>query len=349
MQRQAKVFVKTFWGLADSMVLRVLYSAQVDVAPGCSVPFEASRAEADDQADGSFPQSAAKTAPCELLVRAAEDGDHAMVRTLLGRFADPDSREHRIHPRSLDLNARCALHYAAEYNHVEILKTLLAAHADPNATTSDGDQMTPLGYAALSNSPECARLLVEAGANPAQASTEGCNAADLARGDLQGWLLDLLEARFASEASSSRPDFFASQSLVRAAGEGKLDTVDRLLSIRADPNSHDGTHTALQRAVCARSYTMITRLLEAGASPHLPAPGAADNDASGLFALHLAAKVGPLDLVQMLIDADADPSQGSVPDGKLAVECVRLFGTQESSILQERLRPLTSAARPPAR
>ena len=58
-------------------------------------------------------------------MRAVEDGDASLVDDLLGRFADPNSRERRIHPQSLDPQSRCALHYAAELSRMTILPRLL--------------------------------------------------------------------------------------------------------------------------------------------------------------------------------------------------------------------------------
>ena len=63
-------------------------------------------------------------------MRAVEDGDQMLVDDLLRRFADPNSRERTIHPRSLDMQSRCALHYAAELNRIDILRTLLRSKAE---------------------------------------------------------------------------------------------------------------------------------------------------------------------------------------------------------------------------
>ena len=62
-----------------------------------------------------------------------------------------------------DWTAKPALHYAAEYGHLEIVELLLANGADVNRR--DDDQATPLYFAAVGGFVEVARLLLDYGAD----------------------------------------------------------------------------------------------------------------------------------------------------------------------------------------
>lgn len=89
--------------------------------------------------------------------------------------------------------------------------------------------------------------------------------------------------------------------LVKAAGRGKLKTVEKLLDRGADPDSVDRFgFTALQRAVQGSEAEVVRLLLQRGA----------DADATGgsadLPPLHRAAKEDSIELARLLIDAGAE-------------------------------------------
>ena len=72
-----------------------------------------------------------------------------------------------------------ALHMAAMNPDLAVLRTLLAAGADPNARDADG--ATPLHMAAYASRPVHTRLLLEAGSDPLLKTNNGRDAAAMAR------------------------------------------------------------------------------------------------------------------------------------------------------------------------
>ena len=219
---------------------------------------------------------------------------------------------------------------------------------------------------------QACELLIAAGADASLCNVGGYNAADIAPAGspLQTFLFDILSAKFSggavtntalapsriprhpptrslrsasltSERRRAQNGFFGSYALVAAAEAGDASRAQTLLSMRANPNSHNGTHSAMQRACVLRRMPLVKLLLVAGASPHLAPPGTSIDGATGsisrsllkredrgLGALHLAARSGPLQLVLMLLEVGADPYQESAGRDLLPVECVTVFRTQ---------------------
>ena len=88
---------------------------------------------------------------------AAMDGDLLQVEELV-RAGFPVS--------SFDSLGKTPLHYAAENEHLEVIRSLLESGADVNAHKVSIVSNTPLGEVSGSCSLEVARLLIEAGADP---------------------------------------------------------------------------------------------------------------------------------------------------------------------------------------
>ena len=78
-----------------------------------------------------------------------------------------------------DEERRSLLHWAADGNHKEAIRVLVALGADINAL--DDEELSPLTYAVCNDYVEAVKLLVELGAD--NASAKG-----FARGDLVGML-----------------------------------------------------------------------------------------------------------------------------------------------------------------
>ena len=112
------------------------------------------------------------------------------------------------------------------------------------------------------------------------------------------------------------------------------------MQVRAEPNSTDGSHTALCRACENQRYELVSILLEHGAR-------ASDIAPSGTTALHCAARAGPKRLVTHLIEAKADPLRAHTAEGTLPVEMV--IGVWASARAKRRRCTRCCAARPLAR
>lgn len=81
----------------------------------------------------------------------------------------------------MDLNVRdnlgqAALHHAAYFDNLTVLKALLAAGADPNVRNDRGN--TPLQVAFRSGREKTVRLLLAAGADPSARNRDGMQALD---------------------------------------------------------------------------------------------------------------------------------------------------------------------------
>ncbi len=89
---------------------------------------------------------------------AAMSGDVAALKKAIKEGADLNAIDVRT-----SRNGRCALNWAAWYNHAEAIKELLKGGADINGVNLTG--FTPIHHAAEAGSPEAARVLIEAGAD----------------------------------------------------------------------------------------------------------------------------------------------------------------------------------------
>jgi ankyrin repeat protein len=138
---------------------RVLIEAGADVRAQNHVQMQAIHEAANAEVAGLLAAAGAEIDAIDgtgrwLLRNAAEEGNLAFVQALLKLGARADTN---------NIGAT-ALHSATSNDHLEVMRALLDAGADPNA--ADVDEWTPLNYAW---SVEGARLLLEAGADPSRA------------------------------------------------------------------------------------------------------------------------------------------------------------------------------------
>lgn len=118
---------------------------------------------------------------------AAISGDVEVLKKAIKDGADLNAMDVRT-----SRNGRCALNWAAWYNHAEVIKELLEGGADINGVNLTG--FTPIHHAAEAGSPEAARVLIEAGADVNLPSFAGDTPLQRARRDGHQEVARLLEA-----------------------------------------------------------------------------------------------------------------------------------------------------------
>ncbi|MFD5216975.1 ankyrin repeat domain-containing protein [Streptomyces tendae] len=155
------------------------------------------------------------------LVRAARDGDAAEVVRLLDAGVPVDA---------LDDDARTALDLAAQENHADVVRVLLAAGADTAAHAGPYHDLTPLTCAAMVGSTDAVAALLDAG------------------------------------VSMGAQDRIPYTPLVLAAGDNRPKTVALLIDRGADPEDRAMKgRTALEWAACRGAVESVVVLLKRGA------------------------------------------------------------------------------------
>ncbi|KAG2316182.1 hypothetical protein Bca52824_019304 [Brassica carinata] len=225
-----------------------------------------------------------------------------------------------------DANKRGALHFAAREGQTEICRYLLE-ELKLDADTKDEAGDTSLVHAARQGQTGTAKYLLDHGADPNVASELGATALHHAAGTGEIELLKELLSRGVpvdSQSESGTP-------LIWAAGHDQKDAVQVLLEHNANPNAEteDGV-TPLLSAVAAGSVACSNLLAMAGAKANVFAGGATP--------LHIAADIGDVELIIVLLKAGADPDQKD-EEGNRALEVAAL---RENRTIVETLFPLTT-------
>ncbi len=108
--------------------------------------------------------------------------------------------------------------------------------------------------------------------------------------------------------------------LIRAAKEGDVGELERLLAAGADPSATGRHgHSALYEAAKRGDPAIVQRLLDAGANP---------NEVGRAIALHEAASQGHEEIVRLLLASGAIPDLGG-SHGQTALECAASGGRLE--------------------
>ncbi len=211
---------------------------------------------------------------------AAMERDHAAVQLLLKQKADVNAAQG---------DGTTALHWSAYHDDLEMMQWLIQAGADLSATTRLG-AMTPLAIAATNGNAATVQLLLEAGADPNAANSNGTTP------------------------------------LMMAAAAGKPEAIKLLLDAGADPNARDLTNdqtpvmfaAALNRGEAIRllagrgaDVDVLSAVSEAGANQSSHAAERAKNVASvgGNAVLNFAAREGQFEAVKALLEAGAEVNQ----------------------------------------
>jgi ankyrin repeat protein len=250
----------------------------------------------------ALPAMSGDTGP---LFEAIRNGDLSIVKTHL-------SREELNAP---DGSGRTPLMHAAAFGNVETLRVLLDAGAEVNARNRA--DATALLWAA--GDPEKARLLIERGADVKMQSKQGRTPLMVAASRPgNSAVVALLLAKGADPRAQDR---LGTTVLSLASRFGDLESVKLLLRAGAQPNVPDFLgRTSLSAAAVGGNPEIVQLLIQRGADIHVarkrPAPGVipvsttivkhGPPTGTGVTPLHYAAAFGPLESVQMLLNAGAN-------------------------------------------
>jgi len=218
---------------------------------------------------------------------AAQRRDLAAVRAAVNQRASVNATQP---------DGTTALHWAAHWNDLDMVKLLLRAGSDPKAVNRFG--ATPLSEAAQAGGAQIVEALLNAGADPKTLTTHDGESV-----------------------------------LMTAARAGHLEVVKLLVTRGADVNARENYRgqTALMWAAAERHPDVVKYLLDHGADwkirsidrdnklPKLSAASSVTPMArGGLTALHFAAREGDIESARWMLDAGADVNQGDI-DGTPAL------------------------------
>ena len=238
---------------------------------------------------GANPNLASVVGETPLMI-AAHTGNASVVSQLLTHRAAHDVVEQSL--------GQTALMRAVAEDHLEVVRTLLAAGADAKARSKN--RFTPLLFAAQQGNIEIARLLLAAGADVNEAAPDGI------AGDTNA-------------ARSFKPDTEAAALLV--AIDSRHEAMARfLLENGANPNLTGAGRTALHSAVQQAMPELVEALLARGADPNarltrpmpllsrfiLQAHGL-EVSTLGATPFWLAASYGDVRTMRILVEAGANP------------------------------------------
>ncbi|GMH36826.1 hypothetical protein BSKO_04699 [Bryopsis sp. KO-2023] len=274
------------------------------------------------------------------LLFAAGSGDIDRVKGLLAKGAD----------MSFMHDGSTALHYAAQEDHMGVVKRLTKESADVDAQNDNG--VTPLIIAAQNDHLDVVEVLVKAGADVNAQTDTGITPLIIAAQNGHSNVVEVLVKAGANVDAQSNT---GTKALHITAQNGHLDVVKVLIKAGADIDAQsDQGSTALYLAARVGNLDVAKFLVKAGATVDLktdmgvtPAMVAAeqgevealefllesgaDVDAQsdqGASALYVAAQNRHLDVVKVLIEAGADV------DAKLDSGTTALFSTAQMGHLE---------------
>ncbi|MDP6581867.1 MAG: ankyrin repeat domain-containing protein [Vicinamibacterales bacterium] len=259
------------------------------------------------------------------LVNAAKQGEMAAVRALLDQGARVDATEG---------DGTTALHWASYHDDVDVVGLLLDAGADVNAANDLG--ATALWAASQNGGVAVVTSLLAAGADPSVALRAGETPLMVAARAGASAVVELLLTHGAApDARGAR----GQTALMWAVAQQHPTVVEVLLAHDADVHARSDVWTQMMavpphgqpeynREIPHGGNTALLFAARAGdvvSARHLIAAGADvdDADAWGVSATVLAAHSGFDDLVDLLLEAGADPNAAAAGFGPLHVAVMR--------------------------
>ena len=188
---------------------------------------------------------------------------------------------------SRGLNTGTPLHYAAEIGHYEIVQELLNHKADVNAV--DETNLTPLHLAACGSNEKVIDLLLRSGAHIDAQDNEGYSPINYALMACEfGSVIQLIKcgAKLDIQRSLETRDVYGLTVLHWAVIEGDVNILAKLMKHSLDINVTIGE----------------------GCNFECHIPGEPVRSLKGMTSLHLASLMGYTEIVNLLLDNDADPN-----------------------------------------
>lgn len=290
-------------------------------------------------------QPTTMSAELTLLFESIEEGNASGLASALEFGADVNGRNH---------DGLTPLMVAVSLERAEVVATLIASGADVNAAGGP-DGYTALHFAAHGSASErIVTSLLEAGANPRQASATGTFPVDLARAAGNAAVAELLldasadvallfdaieegdAALFASVLAAGADVNGLNQDqltpLMHAVSLDRAEFVDALIEAGADVNAATGLDgwTALHYAARDQaSERIVLSLIEAGADVNstttvvvIESEGVRTVVRGGITPLMIAAGMGRIETVDALIAAGADVHAAESANGWTALHSV---------------------------
>ncbi|NXU47215.1 ASB3 protein, partial [Turnix velox] len=219
----------------------------------------------------------------------------------------------------------CALHLSARHGSLESLRVLLEAGADPNEVTTEAT--TALFLAVENDHADIVLFLLQHGANVnGPHSWSGWNS--LHQAALQG-STEIMKILMENGASKECKDDFGITPLFVAAQYGKLESLRLLVSYGADINCQAKDKATPLLIAAQEGHTeCVELLLSKGADPNLYC-----NEDNWQLPIHAAAEMGHKKILELLIpvtDRVCDKGEGKVSPVYSAVygdnkECLEIL------------------------
>ena len=190
------------------------------------------------------------------------------------------------------------LHYASMNGHDDVVRLLLNADFDVNASLEDGS--TPIYIASWFGYLDVICTLLEFGADPNRKKSAGWTPLMIA---IQNGHSDVVELLLKTKVDVSSCNKNGSTAIDIASRNGNLTVVSTLLQFGADPNVKEiNGWTPLMKATANGHDNVVEVLLKAKVDANAPLK-------NGSTALHIASQNGYADVVFTLLKFCANPSQ----------------------------------------